>query len=381
MRYKILPLLSLVPASLLGAPVDLVQLGKETFNAVGCAECHSETKNDTSVKTGPGLYGLFPTTARKRDIIETGENHKHTVTADFTYYQKSIRNPGSEIAISEVAPTKGEPFLPVMPAYPVAFLNEQKATAIHHYLQTLNDDELRGPSKVMAELEEGTVAKDIHQDPTEILVTDRTRVFRARIPGSSARAVYVGMPSGLNYAFDPRTMTISKAWWGGFLNLKNEMAGRGNNPSAMGNQAREITLAGQPELSPKVDLSFKSPLIGDGETIAKNLWGDADFLEQLTTANAQFIGYTYPTDPKGSPTFHYRVGKTKYALTFNITEDGMAHYNLTKGSEMSKSILKTDPPENVWRPNPIPSTLSQKVALTPMAVSYTHLTLPTIYSV
>ena len=203
--------LALATTGLSAAEVDLVKLGKETFNAVGCAECHSEIKDDTSVKTGPGLYGLFPTTPRKRDIIEAGENHKHTITADY------------EVAISEVAPTKGTTFLPVMPAYPETFLNAQKAKAIFHYLQTLNDDGLRGPSKVMAELKEGTVVKDIHENPTEILVTDRTRIFRARIPGSSARAVHVGHPSGLNYAFDPRNMTISKVWWGGFLNLKNEM--------------------------------------------------------------------------------------------------------------------------------------------------------------
>jgi hypothetical protein len=83
-----------------------------------------------------------------------------------------------------------------MPAYPEAFLSEQKAKAIFHYLQTLNDDGLRGKSKIMAELQEGTLVKDIHQDPTEILVTDRTRIFRARIPGSSARAITSAIPVG-----------------------------------------------------------------------------------------------------------------------------------------------------------------------------------------
>ncbi|MEN8772976.1 MAG: hypothetical protein ABF379_08775 [Akkermansiaceae bacterium] len=370
MRYRILPLFSLVTASLSGAEVDLVKLGKDTFNAVGCAECHSEAKNDTSVKTGPGLYGLFPSTARKRDIIEAAEEHKHTITADFAYYKKSLRSPATEIAISEVAPTKGTPFLPVMPAYPEAFLSEQKAKAIFHYLQTLNDDGLRGKSKIMAELQEGTLVKDIHQDPTEILVTDRTRIFRARIPGSSARAIHVGHPSGLNYAFDPRNMTISKVWWGGFLNLKNEMAGRGNNPSTLGNQAREVSLSNQPMFHDRpVDLSFKSPLINDGKTIENNLWGDEDFLDQLKKADAQFIGYDYPSDPKGHPTFHYRVGKITYMLTFQITADGTAQFEVTstKGQlDKAMHVLKTDKPGAVWRPNPIPSTLSQQVALTPM---------------
>lgn len=371
MRLKCLPLLLVIPTSLSGAPVDLVQLGKETFNAVGCAECHSESKNDTSVKTGPGLFGLFPKAARKRDIIESGENHKHTVTADLAYFQKSLRSPTTEIAISEVTPTKGTPFLPVMPAYPEAFLNEQKAMAVYHYLQTLNDDAQRGPAKVMAELQEGTVIKDIHQDPSEILVTDRTRIFRARIPGSSARAVYVGMPGGLNFAFDPRTMTISKAWAGGFLNLKNEMSGRGNNPSSLGHKASEITLAGQPAINSRpVDLSFKSPLIGDGKTIEKNLWGDADFADELKKADAQFIGYDYPSDPKGSPTFHYRIGKDKYALTFEIKTDGLTTSKLVKNGIKSTHVTNIDKPSDIWRSNPIPSTLVQKVALTPMDKVY-----------
>ncbi len=370
MVQKQLALLLLLNTAVPAAPVDLVKLGKETFHAVGCAECHAEAKNDKSVKTGPGLFGLLQKDARKRDIIEAGENHKHTITADFAYYEKSLRTPTAELAISENGETKGTTFLPVMPAYPEAFLNKQKAQAIYHYLQTLNDGAQRGPAMVMAELQEGTVAKDIHENPTEILVTDRTRIFRARIPGSSARAVYVGLPSGLNYAFDPRSMTISKAWWGGFLNLKNEMSGRGNNPSSIGYQAREVTLAAQPKLSPEVDLSFKSPLIGDGETIANNLHGDADFLDQLKEADAQFIGYDYPSDSKGNPTFHYRVGKTTYALKFNITSEGTAKYELsTSGDllEVSKHVLKTDAPENVWRPNPIPSTLTQKVGLTPIS--------------
>lgn len=367
MLAKRLSLLTLLPASLSAAQVDLVKLGKETFNAVGCAECHSEIKDDTSVKTGPGLFGLFPKDARKRDIIESAENHKHTITADFAYFQKSLRSPNEDIAISEVAPTKGTAFLPVMPAYPVAFLNEQKAKAIYHYLQTLNEKDQQGPSKVMAELQEGTVAKDIHENPTEILVTDRTRIFRARIPGSSARAVYVGMPGGLNYAFDPRTMTISKAWRGGFLNLKNEMSGRGNNPSTLGHQAREITLAGHPIIhTTPVDLSFKSPLIGDKKTIEKTLWSDTDFAEELKNANAKFLGYDYPSDPKGAPTFHYQVGQDRYSVTFKIGTDGNAQYQFTKNDKKSEHIVTLDPSDEIWTPNPIPSTLSQKVALTPM---------------
>jgi len=152
MLAKGLSLFILLTITLPAAPIDLIKLGKETFHALGDAECHSKIKNDTSVKTGPGLHELFPNSTRKRDIITSGDDHRHT-----------------ELAISEVGPTKVSNFLPVMPPYPEA----------------------------------------LHQDPAEILVTDRTRIFRARINGSSARAVYVGLPGGPYYAFDPRTMTIS----------------------------------------------------------------------------------------------------------------------------------------------------------------------------
>jgi hypothetical protein len=368
MLVKSLALLFLIPTALSGAPVDLVKLGKETFHALGCAECHSEIKDDTSVKTGPGIFGLFQKNPRKRDIIDPGENHKHTVTADLAYFTKSLRQPATEIAISESGATKGTTFLPVMPGYPEALIGNQKALAIFHYLQTLNENSHRGPAQVMAELEEGTQIKDIHQDPAEILVTDRTRIFRARIAGSSARAVYVGMPSGLNYAFDPRTLSISKAWWGGFLNLKQEMSGRGNRVSTPGHQASEITLAGLDDIDGhEIDLSFKSPLIGDEETIANNLHGEADFRDQLKDADAQFLGYQYSSDPKGPPTFLYQIGPDKFALTFEISSNGLAKSKIMKNGKESVATFKTDDPDKIWRPNAIPSVFTQKIALTPMA--------------
>ena len=347
--------------------VDLVKLGKETFHALGCAECHSESNNDKSVKTGPGLYGLFKKDARKRDIIESAEEHQKTITADFAYYQRSLREPTAELAISEVDPTKGTPFLPVMPAYPQAFLNKQKAKAIYHYLQTLNDKDQRGPAKIMAKLQEGTVAKDIHQHPAEILITDRTRIFRARIKGSSARAIYVGLPSGLNYAFDPRNFTISKVWWGGFLNLSEEMKGRGGKLSRIGHEAQEVTLTTTPNLhNQKIDLSFKSPLIGDEKSIAKNLHGEEDFADQLKKTSAKFIGYRYPDTPEGAPSFHYQIGSDKFSLTFNISPDGIATYDLDKNGTKSTTTIRTIVPEKIWRPQTIPTLKSQQIALTPI---------------
>ena len=58
--------------------LDLVKLGNETFHGLGCAECHSETKNDPSIKTGPSLFGLLQKTPRNRDVLAGGERHRQT---------------------------------------------------------------------------------------------------------------------------------------------------------------------------------------------------------------------------------------------------------------------------------------------------------------
>ena len=66
MIFRSLSFLAVATIGLSAAEVDLVKLGKETFNAVGCAECHSEIKGDAAIKAGPGVYRVFPTSAGKR---------------------------------------------------------------------------------------------------------------------------------------------------------------------------------------------------------------------------------------------------------------------------------------------------------------------------
>ena len=140
MRFsRLLLFLALSCAPCLAAEIDLVKLGRETFHAVGCAECHSEIKNDTAVKTGPGLYGLFQKEARKRSVLSGGEQHRQEITADLTYLTQSLRNPIGDLAIAESGATKGEAYLPIMPPYDLSFLSDNKVQAIHHYLLTLND--------------------------------------------------------------------------------------------------------------------------------------------------------------------------------------------------------------------------------------------------
>ena len=49
---------------------DLVALGKETFESVGCTACHLVEPSETAVSTGPNLFGLFRADPRTREVVE-----------------------------------------------------------------------------------------------------------------------------------------------------------------------------------------------------------------------------------------------------------------------------------------------------------------------
>ena len=310
--------------------IDLVAYGQEVFHTVGCAECHSEIKNDPSVKTGPGLYALFQKDARQVEVLAGGEQHRETIKADFKYFQQSVRNPHADLAIAEQGSKKGEAYLPVMPPYPKDFLSDFKVKAIYQYLLTLNEEDQRGPAKVMVEDKSGSKLTNVLDDPNEILVTDRTRIYRTRIKGQSARAVYVGTPEGFNYAFDPASLSIERLWWGGFINIAGSLDGRGQKPSRLGHNALEIKIKApllapiDPQTGKPVDLSFKSPRMGDFKTIAKTLNNEEDFARQLAEAGGSFLGY----EQAETPTFFFQVGKNTFQLQFMVNESGEAKLTL-----------------------------------------------------
>lgn len=344
--------------------IDLVKLGYETFHGLGCAECHSEIKDDLSVKTGPGLYGLFQPTERSRNIKTAGEGHVRNVKADLPYFLQSIRKPNEELAIAEHGEKSGEPYLPVMPPYAESTLPMHKAKAIYQYLLTLNDEGKRGPAQVLV-----TAPSKKNQqigpqdDPNEILISDRTRLFRTRVKGQSSRAVYVGTPSGLNYAFDPVSLSVERIWYGGFINLKGSLDGRGLKPSTLGYEAQEV-LKNSPLLAPlsphtsaPVDLSFKSPRMHDYERIKQTLEAEEDFSEQLSAADATFLGYTAGENP----TFRYRVGKNEIHFTLTVSQDGQAEITLT-GELKEPQLFRLSPlikgQETDWKVSSLPAELT-----------------------
>ena len=311
--------------------LDLVKLGNETFHGLGCAECHSETKNDPSIKTGPSLFGLLQKTPRNRDILAGGERHRQTVKADQAFFTQAVRKPNEDLAIAEGGATAGQPYLPVMPPYDSNTLSDFKLEAIYHYLLTLNDEANAGPTKVIREAPQASKKQKTIDDPFEILVTDQTRIYRTRLKKQSARAVYVGTPQGLNYAFDPASLSIERIWWGGFLNLAGSLDGRGQKPSSLGHQAKEVDLTApllaplHPDTNNPIDLSFKSPRHQDYESIAKNLNGEEDFAEQLATAGGIFLGYNHAQNPS----FQFQVGENSFELQFIASASGEAKLTLS----------------------------------------------------
>ncbi len=124
--------------------VDSVALGKETFHAVGCEACHLVEPGSTAVSSGPNLFGLMRTEPRMREVAE-GEGHRFQIKAGREYLHRSVRAPADQLAVAESGPTRGQAYLPVMPAFPKEILSDRQIDAIGDYLATLNVPGERGP--------------------------------------------------------------------------------------------------------------------------------------------------------------------------------------------------------------------------------------------
>ena len=103
----------------------------------------------------------------------------------------------------------------------------------------LNDPAERGPVTLLGKLEP-TPPYDPMTDGLQWLVNDTVRLQRGPLPGTSARAIHVGNPNGVNYSFDPRLLAIVKIWQGGFLDMSGELTNRGGKGLALGYESREI---------------------------------------------------------------------------------------------------------------------------------------------
>jgi hypothetical protein len=308
---------------------DLVALGKEAFTQLGCEACHLVEANSTAVSSGPNLFGLFRNDPRNREVVE-GEGHRFQIKAGREYLHRSVRTPADQLAVAESGETRGQPYLPVMPAYAKETLSDAQLDAIGDYLATLNEARQRGPVTKLA-----TLAPSVPYDPLtdgmQWLVGDEVRLQRGPLPGTSGRAIHVGNPNGVNYSFDPRLLAIVKIWQGGFLEMSGEFVNRGNQGLALGYDSREIgfgdreyllaplNAAGQP-----VDFSFKEGKFQDFATFKASLFSKEDQLARIAAADAQFLGYSRNSKDKlAAPAFKYRVGKNIVEVGTTISDKGV----------------------------------------------------------
>lgn len=320
--------------------VDYVALGKETFESVGCNVCHSITKDEQTVSTGPNLYGLFTREPRPREVLEGGEGHRFNVKADREYLHHSVRAPADQVAIGEKGVMKGEAYPAIMPPFNTQVISDIQVDAIGAYLATLNDLTSQGP--VVKLMKQGSIEKyNPVEDRSQLLVDDQVRIQRGPLAGDvatgvSGRAIHVGLVNGVNYTFDPRILAIAKIWQGGFLDMTGEFTNRGGKGSKLGFESREISLSDKEFLfaplntaGAPIDFSFKEAKFGDLETVKKSLYSKQDHLDKIAAVDAQFLGYTRNSKDKlQAPSFRYRIGQNTLAVQTTFDTNGSVKINV-----------------------------------------------------
>lgn len=322
---------ALLSHSLVAEEIDYVAKGKETFQLWGCSECHVSVKDDDSIKTGPSLYNLFQLIPRERSVVDaTGKTT--TVKADEAYLIRSVREPVAHMAIQETGPTKGTAYLPIMPAYPVSAVSELDLKMIWHYLHNAADAGKNGPATVLGLAPKKEIVTNPLDDPNEVVVGKRTRVFRAPMLEATGRAIHVGTPLGYNYSFDPRFLSVRGVWSGGFLNLKKERVGRSTPGSDRGMGATTV-LSAMPSLVPlmadgrPLDLEFKEPDVADDAAVIKHLWKGGDFMKELASWDTAFNGYE--TEADGTPVFLFRIEKNTFRQKITFNAEGEIVFDIT----------------------------------------------------
>ena len=316
--------------------IDIVARGRELFTSVGCEACHLVERDSQAVSSGPNLYGLFRTEARTREVVEGGEGHRFQVKANREYLHHSVRAPSDQLAVAESGATKGTAYPAVMPPFTKEVISDEQIDAIGAYLTTLNDVGERGPVTVLGKLKP-TAPYDPMADGLQWLVDDTVRMQRGPLPGTSARAIHVGFPGGINYSFDPRLLAIVKIWQGGFLDMAGELTNRGGKGLALGYESRELgfgdheyLLAPLDPAGNAIDFTFKDAKFGDFAAIRAALYSKQDQLARIAAVDAQFLGYSRDSrDKLAAPVFRYRVAKNTIGVATRIAPGGDATIRLT----------------------------------------------------
>jgi mono/diheme cytochrome c family protein len=316
--------------------IDIVARGKELFTSVGCEACHRVERDSQAVSTGPNLYGLFRVTPRTREIVEGDPGHRFQVKVNREYLYHSVRAPGDQLAVAESGATRGSAFPAAMPAFTKEIISDEQVDAVGAYLATLNDPGEGGPVILLGKLEP-VPPYDPMGDSLQWLVNDRVRLQRGPLAGTSARAIHVGNPNGVNYSFDPRLLAIVKIWQGGFLDMSGELTNRGGRGLALGYESRELGFGDQEYLLAPLnaagrllDSSFKNARFGDSAAIKESLYSKEDQFARIAALDAQFLGYSRDSRSKvAAPVFRYRVAKNLLEVATSIGDDGAIEISVT----------------------------------------------------
>ncbi len=349
-RFTFLALLT--PSLFAQEQFDAVSEGKKTFDTMGCMECHVNSPNDDSLKTGPSLYGLFLTTPQDRAVVAKGSEKPVTVKADQAYFVRSVRNSWDELAVLDSKSNEIQTYPPAMPMYPKEVVTDQDLENLWHYLRTLAPKDQAGPATVMMEKKAEAQPKSLLEIPNEVLVTTRPSIFRAPLRGSSGRAIHVGLPNGRNFTFDPRTLSIRNIWDGGFLNLSEERKGRGKPGSLRGSDHKTLveSLGLIRPLDPSgnpVDFEFKEPDVLDHAAIQKWLWDDADFSARLAATDAEYLGHSLSREGL-FPSFRFRVGPNTVSQLIDFDDEGNLVITITGVTSPMKFGVDSGKLGEVW---------------------------------
>lgn len=158
----------------------------------------------------------------------------------------------------------------------------------------------------------------------QVLVGERPVVLRAFLEGSGSRAIAVGNPNGVHYAFDAQKVCLSEVWQGDFVDASGSWAGRGGSP--LGGRGTSLWSAGE-----GVPLQLFGASFGRGNRMPPP--GGAE-------GGLRFRGYRL--DQAGVPSFLYeaqgkpvqerveieRLPELKLLRSFQITGPGITGITL-----------------------------------------------------
>ena len=184
---------------------------------------------------------------------------------------------------------------------PGILMPESWAGGVASMAEVLGGDTRRQISAIWHYLSLGRSAGDppgIRSVGSRLEVNDRARTYRGRSGLAGFRGIAVGLPGGLNYAFDAQTGTLAGLWRGDFVSVRWDGQGAGGfNPGA-----RAISLAR--------DVSFHRPATAEEPWPLRPRTDKEHPVdpEPLYPRNRGYRFRGYSLDEAEVPTFRYESG-------------------------------------------------------------------------